>query len=1169
MARTAISLDDVYTQESGTVFLGGIQALVRLPMIQVARDRAAGLDTGGFIAGYRGSPLGGYDQALARAKGHLDRYDIVVRPAVNEELAATAIWGTQQLALSPGHRKDGVFGIWYGKGPGVDRTGDVFKHANAAGTSPHGGVLCLAGDDHGAKSSTIPGQSDHDFMSALIPLLYPSSVRDFVRMGLIGIGMSRYSGCWVAMKLVSDIVESAATVDLADEALTLVEPTDFAMPEGGLNLRWPDDRWTQDHRLQTYKGYAALAYARANGVDRMILDPPRARFGIVASGKAFEEVREALAQLGIDADMAARIGLRLYQVGMPWPLEPAGIRHFSEGLQEVLVVEERREIIENQIKQHLFNWRSDVRPRIVGKFDDHDAPLFSLDSELSAETVAEVLVTRLVKLGLDHEIRNALVGRIEAWHHRRKQLDRFVPATSRTPFFCPGCPHNSSTVVPEGSRALAGIGCHFMAQSMNRRTETFTQMGGEGVSWMGIAPFTDEKHVFANLGDGTYFHSGILAVRQAVASGANITYKILFNDAVAMTGGQAVDGPLSVPQLTHQLRAEGVGQIYLLTREPERYRDAELAPGTKVENREAVEPVMEKLREIPGCTAIVYDQTCATELRRKRARGKVPKAEERAYINPAVCEGCGDCSVQSNCIAIDPLETEFGRKREINQSACNSDLSCLKGFCPSFVTVKGGILRKSQGMALPETALPEPALPALPATGSRNIAVTGVGGTGVLTVGHILGMAAHIDGNAAMLLDVSGLAQKGGAVISHLRLARRAEYIAAPHIPLGAADLLIAPDMVVAASKEGLSLIAPDRTAAVLDTHAIPVANFIQDRDFDFRAKDHLATIEAASRVAAKLDFHGLAIKALGDAIATNLMMVGYAWQRGLVPISEAAILEAIGLNAVSVDFNRAAFGWGRFAAAFPDRLDGMLGELARPRALFDMSLDAVIEHRAAHLEAYQDRRLAKRYRETVARIRARENAVADSEVLTRAVAINYAKVLAYKDEYEVGRLFADPAFAKGMTDTFEGAPAVTFHLAPPLLSRRDPNTGRPKKIAFGPGLMPVFRVLAALKPLRRTPLDPFRWSEERRRERALIRTYEAGLALVMRDLTPQNYACSVAIAAAPDSVRGYGPVKLAALDHFDREWLELLARFEAAQASSAPRMDAVQSGSSEVSLAR
>ncbi|MCC6517297.1 MAG: indolepyruvate ferredoxin oxidoreductase family protein, partial [Tabrizicola sp.] len=775
----AITLDDKYAAERGSVYLTGTQALVRLPMTQMRRDHAAGLNTGAFISGYRGSPLGGYDQQLVKARKHLDWHGIVFQPGLNEDLAATAVWGSQQVQLSPGARKDGVVGLWYGKGPGVDRCGDVFKHANAAGSAALGGVLAIAGDDHTCKSSSIPHQSDHAFISALMPMLYPSSVHEFLEMGLLGIAMSRFSGCWVGFKVISETVEISSVVDLAQEARGFVLPPDFQLPPGGLNLRWPDPPLVQDARLQEQKGYAAIAFARANGVDQLIASHARDRFGIVASGKAYEDVRQALAELGLGPQEQAAIGIRLYKVRMPWPLEPEGIRAFSQGLEEVLIVEERREIIENQIKEQLFNWRADVRPRIVGKFDHEDRPFLGLSAGLTVATVAGAIAERLLHLDLPEGLADRLRARAAALHAAEDRARTHVPPVLRLPHYCPGCPHNTSTRVPEGSTAMAGIGCHFMAQWMDRRTETFTHMGAEGVPWTAIRHFTDEKHRFVNLGDGTFFHSGHLAIRQSVAAGANITYKILVNDAVAMTGGQPIDGELTPEQITHLMHDERVARIVLMSDRPDVYRPADLAPGTEIRHRDAIDAVMLDLRKVPGVTVIVYEQTCAAELRRRRKRGEAADPDLRLWINPAVCEGCGDCSVQSNCIAVEPLETDLGRKRKINQSACNKDYSCLKGFCPSFVSVRGAALRKAPAQKGADIAtLPDPVLPQIDR--AWNLALAGVGGTGVLTISAILGMAAHVEGKIPMVLDMAGLAQKGGAVMSHVRISRADRPVAAP-----------------------------------------------------------------------------------------------------------------------------------------------------------------------------------------------------------------------------------------------------------------------------------------------------------------------------------------------------------------------------------------------------
>jgi len=1144
MIRTDVALDDVYRKTSGRVLMSGIQALVRLPMVQIRRDRAAGLNTAGFISGYRGSPLGGYDTALGRAKKYLGAHDIIAQPAVNEDLAATAIWGTQQVGIWPGATKDGVVGIWYGKGPGVDRSGDVLKHANAAGTSKHGGVLCLAGDDHGAKSSSIPHQSDHAFMSAVIPVLYPSSVHEFVRMGLLGLAMSRYSGCWVAMKVLSDTVESTAVVDLDQENCSFVEPANFVIPEGGLHARWPDDRWSQDHRLQTYKAYAAIEFGSVNGVDRLIIDAKRPRFGIVASGKAYEDVREALEQLGIDREAGEAIGLRLFKVGMPWPLPPAGIRAFSEGLEEVLIIEERREIIENQIKQHLFNWKTDVRPRIVGKFDEHEVPFLPLDRELSEALVAQAIVARLSRMDIPADIKARLNERVQWFASREQRLKGYAPLVNRMPHYCPGCPHNTSTRVIEGSRAAAGIGCHFMVQWMDRRTDTFTHMGAEGITWMGISPFTTEKHLFTNLGDGTYHHSGILAIRQAVAAKINITYKLLWNEAVAMTGGQPVDGPLSLAQIVNQIRDEGVEHIAVLSDDVENLPVGEFPAGVAVHRREHIDRAMEEFREYQGCSVIVYDQGCAAELRRKRHRGLAPEPTERVFINKAVCEGCGDCSVQSNCIAIEPLETPMGRKREINQSACNVDLSCLKGFCPSFVTLKGAGPRKPAGLALDEADLPAAPTPvALDAP--YNIAVTGIGGTGVLTIGAILGMASHLDGKAAMVLEVSGLAQKGGAVISHVRLCSDPEHVSTPRIAGGCADLLLAADSVVAVSREGMDLISAARTAGIVNAHPAPVANFVRERDFDFKSEAVLQAIRDTVKPGARMvDFHSLAMRVIGDAIAANMMMVGYAWQLGLIPLSQEALMRAIELNGVAIPMNKTSFNWGRVAAANPARIAELLVPATAEKPLADMSLDEIVSHRAAHLTAYQDTALAEKYRAAVSLIRAAEHRLGKGDALTRAVAINYAKVLAYKDEYEVARLLTDPKFEQQLAETFEGGSKLTFHLSPPLLSHLDPDLGRPRKRRFGKGIRMPLRWLAKLKHLRGSKFDLFGGSEERRRERALIATYEAMLEEISRTLSADNHGLATTLAGAPDAVRGFGPVKLAAMDKFDQQWPKLLERY-------------------------
>jgi indolepyruvate ferredoxin oxidoreductase len=1156
-----ISLDQKYTQGSGHVFLTGIQALVRLPMAQIRRDRANGLNTAGFISGYRGSPLGGYDQQLFAARKHLEQYNIKFQPGVNEDLAATAIWGSQQLNLSKGANYDGIVGIWYGKGPGVDRCGDVFRHGNAAGSAKNGGVLCLAGDDHGAKSSTVPHQSDHAFISALMPYLYPSSIHEMIEMGLLGIAMSRYSGCWVGMKVITETVETTAEIDLTDEMKPFIIPPDFEMPPGGLNLRWPDDRFDQDRRLQDYKGFAAIAFARANKVNRITMDSPNARFGIMASGKSYEDIRQALRELGITPDVAAKIGLRLYKIGMPWPLEPQGVREFAVGLEEIFIIEERREIVENQVKQELFNWRDDVRPRIVGKMDEHDKRFLPFAEELSVASLASSLTERLLRLNLNPEIAEMLRAKADWFNGRQASQMQAVSPVSRTPYFCSGCPHNTSTKVPEGSRAMAGIGCHFMALWMDRSTETFTHMGGEGVPWVGTAPFTNERHIFANLGDGTYFHSGSLAIRQAIASKANITYKILYNDAVAMTGGQRHDGDLSPQQITFQLHAEGIREIYLVSENPGAYPASAIAPGVKLAHRDELDAVMRACREVKGASAIVFVQTCAAEKRRRRKRGTLEDPARRVLINPAVCEGCGDCSVQSNCISVEPLETEFGRKRTINQSACNKDYSCLKGFCPSFVTVDGGALRRRAPAGLGDIGeLPEPtSKPSLERP--YNVAVGGVGGTGVLTIGALLGMAAHIEGKASMILDMSGLAQKGGAVLSHVRLSEHTADVTCSRIVTGTADLVIAADEVVAASKETMMLCESSRTAGIINSHIIPTADFVLNRDFNFQTHKVNHVLETALRKdSAFLDFTKPAETLLGDAIATNMMMMGYAYQRGFLPLSAEAIEQAIEVNGVAIKMNTQAFRLGRLAAADPARMSEMMkghDEESAPKALDAMSLDEIIAHRSAHLTGYQNEKLAARYQALVTQVRDAARGAGFGDELPRAVAINYAKLLAYKDEYEVARLFTDGHFEAQLRDQFDGDFKISFNLAPPLLGGAKDALGRPKKRAFGAWMLPVFRMLAKMKGLRGTAFDMFGYSADRRLERDLIAGYEKDVAHILSVLSPLTLETAIEILSLPDRIRGYGPVKEKAVKDAKARYAQLAA--DLANPPSAPRQIAAE----------
>lgn len=1135
MTARPISLDDKYTLDSGRVFLTGIQALVRLPMIQRQRDLAAGLNTAGFISGYRGSPIGGLDQNLWKAKKHLDQHHIVFVPGVNEELAADAVWGSQQVNLYPEAKYDGVFGMWYGKGPGVDRCGDVFKHGNATGSSKHGGVLLVAGDDHAAKSSTLPHQSDHAFDAAMIPVLSPAGVQEFIDFGIHGWAMSRYSGCWVGFKTISDTAESSTSVDIDPFRVKIVIPTDFNMPEGGLNIRWPDPPLEQEKRIQSEKIYAALAYARANYLNKIIIDSPKPKLGIIASGKAYLDVRQALDDLGIDEKHAAELGLRVYKIGMTWPLEPEGIHKFAEGLEEILVVEEKRQVLEYQLKEQLYNWREDVRPRVVGKYDEKGEwvlpqghGLLPAAGELTPAMIARVIAARIARFHTSDIIQKRLAFLDE----KEKTLAKPRKLIQRTPYFCSGCPHNTSTVVPAGSRATAGIGCHYMAIWMDRETSTFTQMGGEGAPWIGQAPFTNTPHIFANLGDGTYYHSGSLAIRAAVAAGVNITYKILYNDAVAMTGGQPVDGPISVPIITQQLKAEGVNNIVVMSDDVEKYSSyVGMAPGLRYEHRDHIDAVQRELREQKGVSVLLYDQTCAAEKRRRRKRGKFPDPAKRAFINEAVCEGCGDCSVKSNCLSVEPVETEFGRKRVINQSSCNKDYSCVNGFCPSFVTIEGGGLKKRKATQSRNEELTDLPLPRIPViTHPYSVLITGVGGTGVVTIGALLGMAAHIEGKGVTVLDMTGLAQKGGAVFSHVRIANRPEDLHAVRVAAGEANLVLGCDLVVAACDEAIAKMQTGVTRAVINHSMTPTAEFTHNPDLQFPVADMVATIqeEVSAENADFIDAAGLATGLMGDAIATNLFMMGYAFQKALLPLQLESIMQAIELNAVSVDMNKQSFTWGRRAAHDLQAVT----DIAEPKAELPESqvmaenLGETIARRVKYLTAYQDAAYAARYTDLVDKVAAAEKQVSGKQTLTEAVAKYYFKLLAIKDEYEVARLYTDGEFLKRVKQTFDGDYKIRFHLAPPLIAKADPVTGEMKKSEFGPWMLNVFKLLNRLKFLRGTALDIFSYSAERKMEKQLLADYEKNIAEILSGLNRHNYATAVEIAALPEHIRGFGHVK-------------------------------------------
>ena len=1130
MALTQVSLDDKYTLETGRVFITGTQALVRLPIMQRLRDVAVGLNTGGYISGYRGSPLGQFDQQLWLAQKHLSAHHIVFQPGVNEDLAATACWGTQQAHLDGDNKYDGVFAIWYGKGPGVDRTGDAFRHGNLAGSAPKGGVICLMGDDHTCESSTTAHQSEFAMVDAMMPILNPAGVQELLDYGLIGWALSRYSGCWVGLKSMKDTIDASASVNVSPERVRILIPADFTMPEGGVNIRWPDTPLEQEARLHNVKLEAVKAFARANQIDQVVIDAPDAKLGIATCGKSYMDVRQALQYLGIDDAEARRLGIRLFKIGMTWPLEPEGVLKFAEGLEKILVVEEKRGLIEPQLKDILY--RKAGAPEIVGKRDELGKVLMRSNAALDPNEIAIAIGRRLLARANDTQ----LAARV-AEQERLETRALETPAMERTPYFCSGCPHNSGTKLPEGSRALAGIGCHFMIQWTDPNTQGYTQMGGEGASWVGEAPFVKTSHMFQNIGDGTYYHSGLLAVRAAAASGVNVTYKILYNDAVAMTGGQKLDGDLTVPQITLQVYAEGAKKIAVVTDEPEKYAPGtQWAPGVTIHHRDDYDAVQREFREVSGLSVIVYDQTCAAEKRRRRKRGKYPDPAKRAFINDLVCEGCGDCGVKSNCVSVLPLETEFGRKRAIDQSACNKDYSCVKGFCPSFVTVHGGGLRKGRGAeAAPAesarnlfTALPEPALPEL--RDPYGIMVTGIGGTGVVTIGAIVGMAAHMEGKGFGALDMAGLAQKGGAVWSHLQIATHAEDIKTVRLGSGGAKLVLGCDMVVSASQKTMDT-TREGTRMIVNTHQQMTREFARSPNVQFPGQSLKRTIAkgVGESNAEFVDATRIATALLGDSIATNMFMLGYAYQRGLVPVGAEAINKAIELNGAAVKMNQAAFLWGRRAAADLPAVERLVAPKPAAAAVTRLaqSFEEMMAKRVEFLTGYQNAAYAEKYRRLVERVKLAESAQARGFTgLAEAVARYYFKLLAYKDEYEVARLYADPVFMEKIKSQFEGDYKLHFHLAPPLFSKRDPVSGELRKSEYGSWVFTAFKLLARLRGLRGTAFDIFGYTAERRMERRLIADYEAAIDDILVRLEPDNHFLAVKIAAIPEDIRGFGHVK-------------------------------------------
>lgn len=1143
MTLTDVSLEDKYTLTRGRVYLTGLQALTRLLIIQRQRDLAAGHNTAGFVSGYQGSPLNNMDKTLHEAKPLLEANHVLFKPGQNEELAAAAVWGSQQVTRDPKSRYDGIFGMWFGKWAGVGRCGDVLNHANSAGTSALGGVLLVCGDDHMARSSTVATQSEHMVIAPMLPVISPSSVQDYLDLGLHGWAMSRYSGLWVAIKALDETIEGSASVMVDPERVIVRIPSDFILPEEGLNLRLPDQPLQMEKRIHDQRLPAVLAYVRANRLNWAPIDSAEARLGIVAAGKSYLDVLQALDHLGIDHSLAARLGVKVFKVAVTWPLEPQTLAEFADGLDELLVVEEKRSLLEDQVRQQLYHWPDSRRPRVLGKHGD-DGPagpwLLPPSGELTPEQIALVIADRLTRLKPNEGIASRV-----AWLKAKEeeaakpalspQLRGYLSDSGRVPYFCSGCPHNSSTRVPEGSAAIAGVGCHFMASYIFPGTEIFSPMGSEGAVWIGHAPFTDTPHIFANMGDGTYYHSGLLAIRAAITADVRITFKILYNDATAATGGQRLPSVLTVPSITRQLEAEGVSRIVVVTDEPSKYESfQEFAKGVTIKHRDELDVVQRELRETDGVTVVVFDQTCAAEKRRRRKRGTLADLPRRMFINTRVCEGCGDCGTQSNCVSIQPLETEFGRKRVIDQSSCNKDYSCQKGFCPSFVSIEGGRPRRAASVNVSEeffSQLPEPSLPSLEKP--YGIVVAGLGGTGVITVGALLGMAAHVENKGVTVLDMTGVAQKGGAVLTYVRMAREPDELHTVRIAAGDARAIIGCDNLVTVENAVLTRVQRGVTRAVVNTHRLATVAFLKNRDLQTPwsgMEDGLRDAIGADATHF-VDASKLATALLGDALATNILMLGSAYQLGLLPVSGDSILRAIEINGTSVEDNKRAFRWGRMAVHSPQSIQA----LTKPpqsdqddEFFLSDNIDDAVARRANYLVAYQNERYAERYRALVARVQVAESLTkASAELpLTQAVARNYFKLLAVKDEYEVARLYTNGEFARRVAAAFEGDFTVRYHFAPPLLARPDPRIGVPRKRAFGPWIRPFLGLLANLKWLRGTTIDPFGLTEERRNERAFLVAYEQAVEDILKYLSPETIQVAVELASTPEPVRGYGHIK-------------------------------------------
>ncbi len=1129
--RQDVSLHDRYDLSKETVLLNGTQALVRLMLTQAARDKAAGYNTAGYVTGYRGSPLGAVDMQMQRASKDLEEAQVRFEPGLNEDLAATAVWGTQNVGLRDDAKYEGVFSLWYGKGPGVDRSGDAFRHGNLAGSAARGGVVLALGDDHTGESSTTCHQSDWAMLDAYVPVLSPAGVQEIIDFGLYGFALSRYSGLWTGLKLMKDTVEATSVIDGRVDRMMFVTPDNHVLPEDGLNIRLGDHWVPQEERLVKAKRFAAEAFARANGIDRRVWGKPGAKIGVAAAGKNWLDVQHALNLLGLDAEKAERLGLTTYKIGQSFPLDLVNFRDWARDLDLIVIVEEKRKLIEVQVKEAMFD--DTPRPRVYGWFKGGSGglgreELFPSHYALDPVTVAQKLAEILEEEGRGTD---EILGRLENLKAASQASENTPGIATRTPYYCSGCPHNTSTKLPEGSRGGAGIGCHTMVLWMDRETYGLTHMGAEGANWIGEGPFSETNHIFQNMGDGTYNHSGMMAIRAALASDVNITYKILYNDAVAMTGGQAAEGGQTPDRIAKELVAMGVGTLAVVFDEKEEPNRSDFPSEVSWHPRSEMPAVQRRLRDVKGVSVILYVQTCAAEKRRRRKRGTFPDPDKRIFIDTDVCEGCGDCGVQSNCVSIVPVETELGRKRAIDQSSCNKDFTCMTGFCPSFVTVEGGVPRKAAGMDVDVGGLPEPTIPAI--DGTHNVVVTGIGGTGVVTVGATLAMAAHLDGKGAGMMEMAGLAQKGGAVQIHVRLANQPQDIAAIRVATGEADTLIGGDLVVSAGPKTLGLTTTGRTKAVVNTHEVMTGEFTRDTAFRIPGDRLQMSLEARLKTGlTKFDATALADKVLGDAIYTNVLLLGAVWQAGQLPVSGDALRAAIRLNGVNVETNLKAFETGRWAASNPERVEELLAE-DQPK---ERTLEEKIAFRADHLEAYQSARLAKRYRKLVDPI--------EQPALKEAVAKGYHKLLSYKDEYEVARLMTSTR--EKAEAAFEGDLKLTYHLAPPVLSGEDAE-GRPRKKNFGAWTERLWPVLARLKWLRKTPFDPFGYTAERRMERRLIREFEQDMKRVLAS-PEKNLDAAIALAELPLEIRGFGPVKAANAERASKTRTELLEAFKTAE---------------------